>query len=47
MRGPVTNMVRSASSVLACLIFLPVSGTQAADLPHLRAGNGGEQRDES
>jgi len=43
MRGPVTNMVRSASSALVCLIYLPVSGTQAADLPHFRAENGAEQ----
>ena len=36
-------MVRSASSALVCLIFLSVSGTQAADLPHIRAENGAEQ----
>jgi len=38
-----TNMVRSASFALGCLIFLPLSGTQAADLPHFRAQNGAEQ----
>jgi hypothetical protein len=43
MRGPVTNMVRSASSALVCLIFLPVSRTREADLPHFRAENGTEQ----
>ena len=43
MRGPITNMVRTASSALVCLLFLPVSGTQAADLPHFRAENGAEQ----
>ena len=43
MRGPVTNMVRRASSAPVCLLFLPVSGTQAADLPHFRAENGAEQ----
>ena len=37
------NMVHSASSVLVFLIFLSVSGTQAADLPHFRAENGAEQ----
>jgi len=36
-------MVRSASSALVCLIFLSVSGIQAADLPHFRAENGAEQ----
>jgi hypothetical protein len=34
------NMARSASMALVCLIFLPISRTQAADLPHFRAEDG-------
>src|ERR1039457_3924793 len=38
-----TNISRNRRSDLLCLIFLSVSGTQAADLPHFRAGNGAVQ----
>lgn len=37
------TIFRSRGSALLCLIFLSVSGTRAADLPHFRAENGAEQ----
>ena len=37
-----TDIIGSRSSALLCLVFISVSGTHAADLPHFRAGNGAE-----
>jgi len=37
------NLIRGGTSALLGLVFLSVSGTHAADLPHCRAGNGAAQ----